>query len=181
MNAPLAMTFTDPTSIVNALDIQEGDIVADFGCGAGFFSLEFAKRVGSEGKVYAFDILPSSLEAVTSGAKTMNLINVTPKRANLEKENGSGLSPESIDWVLLKDILLQNEKKDIILKEASRILKKGGHMLVMEWNAEDTLVGPDAGIRISPEDLTTLVTAIGLTVEKELPVGGYHYAFVIKK
>jgi len=181
MDAPLTMTFTDPASIVKALDIQSGSTIADFGCGAGFFSFEFAKRVGPDGRVHALDVLPASLEAVTSGAKTMNLQNVVPKRVNLERENGSGLSPQSVDWVILKDILFQNQKKDIILKEALRILKAGGHMLVMEWNTTDTFVGPDAEVRVNPDELKNLMTGLGLTIEKELPVGGYHYAFVIKK
>lgn len=181
MNTPVALTFADPASIVNQLQIELGSTVADFGCGSGFFSFEFAKRVGSEGKVYAFDILPSALEAVTSGAKNLNLTNIFPKRVNLEKENGSGLLSESIDWLVIKDILFQNKGKQIILGEVARVLKSGGHAVIMEWDPKESLVGPEKELRISPEQLKKLVESARLVVERELNVGGFHYAFLIRK
>ena len=181
MNTLSAPTFADPASIVNQLQVEEGSSVADFGCGSGFFSFEFAKRVGSEGKVYALDVLPSALEAVASSAKSLNLTNISPKRVNLEKINGSGLPPESIDWIVIKDILFQNKDKNVILGEVARVLKPGGHALIMEWDPKESLVGPDKNLRISPEQLKALVEGVQLTVKKELSVGGFHYAFLIKK
>lgn len=181
MGASTSAAFADPAAIVDQLSIGAGNKVADFGCGSGFFSFEFAKRVGAEGMVYALDILPSALEAVASRAKVLNLTNITTKRANLERDNGSGLAPQSIDWVVTKDILFQNKHKDVMLREVARVLKPGGHALLMEWSPTETLVGPEAELRISPEQLRTLVEAAHLVVEKELNVGGFHYAFVVKK
>lgn len=181
MNTPSSLTFADPSAIVDQLTIAPGSQVADFGCGSGFFSLEFAARVGSGGMVYALDVLPSALEAVASRAKTLNLTNILTKRVNLEKENGSGLEPQSMDWVVIKDILFQNKNKDIILGEVSRVLKPGGHAILMEWNPKETMVGPDAELRVSPEQLRALLDAVHLAVEKELNVGGFHYAFLVKK
>ena len=181
MNTPSALTFADPSAIVDQLDIGQKSQVADFGCGSGFFSFEFAKRVGAEGVVYAFDILPAALEAVTSRAKILNLSNVITKRANLEKENGSGLDPQSMDWVVIKDILFQNKNKKLILGEASRVLKTGGHAILMEWDPKKSLVGPNVELRVSPDELRSLVESANLAVEKELNVGGFHYAFLVKK
>lgn len=36
--------------------VKPGDRVLDFGCGPGFFTREFAKRVGDTGKVYSVDL-----------------------------------------------------------------------------------------------------------------------------
>lgn len=181
METPSALSFADPSAIVDQLHIEPGSHVADFGCGSGFFSFEFAKRVGAEGTVHALDILPSALEAVASRAKILNLSNIVTQRANLEKENGSGLPPQSMDWVVIKDILFQNKDRNVILREVSRILKPGGHAILMEWSPKETLVGPDVALRISPDSLRTLVAAVDLAVEKELEVGGFHYAFLVKK
>jgi ubiquinone/menaquinone biosynthesis C-methylase UbiE len=181
MVTPTGLSFVDPATVVGQLPVKPGDIVADFGCGAGYFSFEFAKRVGSEGTVYSFDILPAALEAVNSRAKTLGLSNLIVKRVNLELENGSTLGRESVDWVVLKDMLFQNKHKDAILREAARVLRSGGHALIMEWSPNQSFVGPDQELRISPDQMRDLVIQAGLAVEKELNVGGFHYAFLIKE
>lgn len=181
MDSPVGMTFVDPGQVIGSLDVAKGNNVADFGCGAGFFSFEFAKRVAPDGVVYALDVLPAALEAVASRAKTLGLTNVVTKRVNLEKENGSTLPPQSVNWVIVKDMLFQNQKKDVILREAARILKPGGHAVIIEWSPGESFVGPEKSLRHSPEEVRALAEASHLEIEKELPVGGFHYAFLVKK
>lgn len=181
MDAKQNLTFVDPATVVKKLDIAPGSKVADFGCGSGYFSFEFSRHVGSEGVVYAFDVLPSALEAVNSHAKTLGITNVITKRVNLENEQGSGLGNASVDWAILKDVLIQNQKKDVMLREVARVLKPGGRALIMEWNPDESLVGPEKSLRINKQDLETLVGQVGLAIEQELPVGGFHYAFIAKK
>lgn len=180
MNAE-GVNFVDPGKILRQIEVAAGATVADFGCGSGYFSFEFAKAVGPEGKVLALDILPSALEAVASRAKILNLGNVTPKRVNLEREGGSGLGPSSTDWVVLKDMLFQNEQKQVILEEVARVLKPGGQAIIMEWNPKASAVGPEKKLRIEPEALKSWLGAAGFVVTQEVPAGGYHYAFVVKK
>lgn len=180
MNAE-GVNFVDPEKIISQVEVAPGAVVADFGCGSGYFSFAFAKAVGPDGKVFALDILPPALEAVTSQAKLLGLANVVAKRANLEREGGSNLGLASVDWVILKDMLFQNEHKDVILKEVSRVMKPGAHAIIMEWNPKASAVGPDKKLRIDPEELKALLAASGLDLEKTLPAGGYHYAFLMKK
>lgn len=180
-HTPTDLAFVDPATLVDKLSIKPGSTVADFGCGSGYFSFEFSRSVGTEGMVYALDVLPSALEAVSSRAKSLGLSNISPKRVNLENEQGSGLPGDSIDWVILKDMLFQNQKKSIILQEVARVLKAGGQALVMEWHPDEALVGPEKSLRVHPDDLKTLLSEAGLSFEKEIPVGGFHYAFLVKK
>jgi ubiquinone/menaquinone biosynthesis C-methylase UbiE len=175
------MTFVDPVSIVRKLELAPGAVVVDFGCGAGYFTFEAAKAVGAEGKVYALDILPTALEAVASQAKVRGLSNIEGKRANLEKLGGSGLQGESVDWVILKDMLFQNQDKEVILQEISRILKKEGRLFLMEWMPEKKSMGPEEGIRISEVDVRLLLEKVGLHPENNIPAGDFHYALVARK
>lgn len=175
------MTFVDPVSIVRKLELAPGATVVDFGCGAGYFTFEAGKAVGAEGKVYALDILPTALEAVASRAKVLGLANIEGKRANLEKLGGSGLQPESVDWVIMKDMLFQNQNKEVILHEVSRILRKEGKLFLMEWMPEKKSMGPEEGIRISEEDARTLLEKTGLHPENNIPAGGFHYALLARK
>lgn len=173
--------FLDPKDIIKQLSVAQGSIVADFGCGSGFFSLVFAESIGEEGKVYALDVLPSALESVESKAKLEGITNIIPQRVNLEKEEGSKLQRSSIDWVIIKDMLFQNKMKDIILKEAYEVLKPGGKLLLIEWNNEDSSIGPEREIRVSKEEIDKLANEQGFKLEKELATGDFHYGAVFVK
>jgi ubiquinone/menaquinone biosynthesis C-methylase UbiE len=181
MSVPLAVTFVDPESLIRQLTIAPGSVAVDFGCGSGYFSLAFAKAVGKGGKIIALDILPSALDAVASRARMAGLSQVSTKRVNLEKDNGSCLESESADWVILKDILFQNTNKDTILREAARILRPGGHMLLMEWKDQDVSVGPELSLRISRTELISLIESSGFSVKQELSAGDFHQAFLLGK
>lgn len=173
--------FLSPKDILKQINVAPGSTVADFGCGSGFFSLAFAEAVGETGKINSFDILPSALESVESKAKLQGLNNIFTQRANLEKNGGSKLSDNSMDWVVVKDMLFQNKNKDIILGEAYRVLKAGGKMLLVEWNDEDMPIGPERDIRISEQELKRLAESQGFKMEKELDSGGFHFGAVFQK
>ena len=180
MEAETGTEFTDPREIISQLEIKEGGAAADFGCGSGYFSIPFAQAVGDEGKVYCLDILPQALESVESQAKILGISNIFTKRANLENENGSGLEDNSMDWVIMKDVLFQNEKKKNILKEAYRILKPEGRVLIMEWG-DNLLVGPDKEKRVPREEIERLADEQGFIIKKNIPAGDFHYAIVVEK
>lgn len=179
-SSPFSVRFINPEAVVDELELDEGITVADFGCGSGYFSLPIAKKIG-EGTVYSFDILPQSLESVESRAKTQGITNIVGQRANLEKPEGSKLPEQSVDWVIMKDMLFQNKDKAAILKEAQRVLKGKGKALVIEWNMDDASIGPEKSLRISKEALINIAGQCGLGVFKELEVGDFHYGLILIK
>jgi ubiquinone/menaquinone biosynthesis C-methylase UbiE len=181
MEQALNASFVDPEVVVRQSQVSKGAIVVDFGCGSGFFSFAFARAVGEEGRVYAMDILPSALEAVASRAKHLGLTNVFPQRANLERLGGTRLEDESVDWVLMKDILFQNKNKSVMLAEARRVLRISGRVFVMEWNETDQGVGPEAALRLGKQALMTLAQEVGLVFVQEFIVGDFHYGFVFER
>jgi ubiquinone/menaquinone biosynthesis C-methylase UbiE len=181
INPPLPARFINPVEIINQMDVSPGSVVADFGCGSGYFSIPLAETVGEEGIIHSLDILPQALEEVQSKAKSRGLTNVIIKRANLESENGSGFGNEELDWVIIKDMLFQNKNKESILKEAYRVLKPGGKAFVMEWNERNFSVGPSREVRIPSSEILEIVGKQKFVVEKKIDAGDFHYAFVIKK
>jgi len=173
--------FLDPNEIIAQLDIQSNNVVADFGCGPGYFSLPFAKAVGEDGKVYALDVLPQVLETVASKAKNSGINNIVTSRVNLEKEKGSELENECVDWVIMKDMLFQNKNKTIIIAEAHRILRPGGRVIVTEWNQKNFSIGPEQAIRIPIDELKKIFIDQKFSMEKDIEAGDFHYAFVVVK
>jgi SAM-dependent methyltransferase len=50
-----------PNDVIQCLNLKNGSVVADLGCGVGYFSLKLAPKVGGYGSVLAEDILDESL------------------------------------------------------------------------------------------------------------------------
>lgn len=167
----------NPAKALDKLDIKKGIKVADFGCGAGYFTIPIARKVGKGGKVHAIDILDSALESVRGRAKIGSLLNIDTHKGNLEKEGGSGLEDKSVDMVILANILFQSKLKDAILNEAKRILKDEGRIVIIEWN-DDAIPGSGFLYRIPKEELKDIVKSVGFVRDMEFDAEGSHYGLV---
>ncbi|MEA1897409.1 MAG: class I SAM-dependent methyltransferase [Bacteroidota bacterium] len=102
--------------------IKEGSHVLDYGCGPGFSTIPAAKIVGSQGMIYALDIHPLSVKIIEKKIKKHNLKNVK----TILTGNGTGLPGESIDVVLLFNVIFSINDKEKLIDELHRVLKKGG-------------------------------------------------------
>lgn len=173
--------FLNPEKVVEEWDVRPGDVIADFGCGAGFFSIPLGKRVGSNGRVYALDIRPEALEAVQAKIKLYHLYNIEPSRADLERERGSGIKSETIDKVIIANILFQAENKKNISEEAHRILKPGGIAIVVEWNDNGAKAGPILPNHPHQDELQNMFKETGFSLAKKFNAGTHHYGLIFKK
>ncbi len=70
---PNRESWQPPVKIMDAVGIKAGMKTGEAGAGTGFFTIPLAKRVGSEGKVYANDISRSSLNRLKSGYESEGL------------------------------------------------------------------------------------------------------------
>ena len=177
----LGARFIDPEAIINQLDFKNGMKVADFGCGTGYFVFPIAKKISPDGIVWALDVLPQKIESVESQAKLLGATNIITKRVNLENESGSGLPGESADWVILVNMLFQNDDKDSIFSEAKRVLKKSGKILLIEWDERSFSIGPDKGVKISQDKMKKIAEKNSLEIINNIEASNFHYGLVLKK
>lgn len=183
MKSEATIRLLNPQTLLEKeLGLQFGHQIADLGCGgAGYFTLPAARLVGSRGKVYAVDILKSALEGVGSKAKLDNLLNIETVWSDIERVGATKIPASTLDDVLLINIMFQSRKNEHIMKEAHRLLKQEGKLLVVDWKVEPTPFGPPQDNRLSPQAVSTLGTKVGFSVEKEFEAGPYHYGFVLVK
>lgn len=114
--------LSPPKDILGEAEIKPGDVILDFGCGPGSFSLVAAELVGENGKVFALDKNPLALEEVKKKVRKKGIKNIDTIRANLE----TGLMYESVDVILFYDTYHDVSDKEGVLKELHRVLKPEG-------------------------------------------------------
>lgn len=174
--------FSDPNTIVPQLHIELGASVADLGAGTGAYSLVLAKAVGPNGKVYACDVQKDMLTRLENDMRDRGITNIQPVLANIESHLGTKLRDQSVDWVIIANVLFQVEDKKGFLKEVERILKPNGSVLVVDWTESFGNLGPHPGSVISPGDAENLATTAGLKKSPQvIQAGSHHYGMIFKK
>ncbi|MFY9462463.1 MAG: methyltransferase domain-containing protein [Candidatus Sungiibacteriota bacterium] len=173
--------FLHPERTIGRLDVKKGMTVADFGAGSGFFTIALARLVGESGKVYAIDIQKFSLDLIKSKAHIENLLNIETVWADLELPQGSHLPAESVDLVVISNILFQSEKKLEVMREAYRVLKPQGRIAVIEWDETPFAGGPPAEMRIAKRAAQSLLGQAGFILDREFEAGSHHYGLLYRK
>ncbi len=171
--------FIHPEEVLSQLDLHDTMEVADFGCGNGYFSIPLAEII-TNGKVYALDVMKETLEAVKSQADLRGIENIQTIHCNLEVLNNSKLKNESIDLVLMRNILFQSQKKAEIVKEAKRVLKSKGKLILLEWMPGASMA-PSKGFLISKDEAIKLAKDEEIELDKELILDNQHYGLVFEK
>jgi ubiquinone/menaquinone biosynthesis C-methylase UbiE len=172
----------DAHSLLEEAGIEEKMTVADLGCGSrGYFAIQAAKLIGEDGLIYAVDIVKSALQNVQNTARLFGITNLRTVWGDLERPQAIKIPAESLDLAMLNNMLFQNQKRDEIIKEATRLLKKQGKLLITDWKKTKTPLGPPLGNRISPEEIKKIAEKTGLEYQKELMAGPYHYALMFVK
>lgn len=173
--------FSDPENNIKKAGILDGTTIADFGCGTGAYTLAVAKLF-SKSVVYAIDVQKPLLERVETEAKHNHLNNIRTVWADIEKNNGTRLRHESVDWVIVSNTLFLSPHKDVILKEAFRVLHKKGNILVVEWSGSFGGMGPMPEQVVTENEAKTLLQQTGFEIASVIDAGAHHYGIIgIKK
>lgn len=172
--------FLNQDQIIAQLGIKRGMIIADMGCGAGYFTIPMAKMLDNTGQVYAIDVLTAAIESVTSQAKLYGLLNVFKIRANVEVVGGTGIVDGRVDLALMVNLLFQCQDRDSVFEEAKRILAPGGRIAVIDWIPNSATPGPSFERCISEEEAKRVSMKNGLKVVQSLRTGETHYGFILE-
>lgn len=122
-SGPARDAWQHPNRVMNALGVHKGTVVADVGCGAGYFTLKLAHRVGAEGRVYAEDVLGWRLDQVRKEAGRERIQQITTV---LGSPNNPRLPPNSLDVVLAVNTYHEWHEHRAMLDSLYRDLKPGG-------------------------------------------------------
>lgn len=125
---PIRGLLHDPADVLGGL-VNEGDTVADVGCGGGHFSLGMARIVGEEGRVIALDVQQRMLHRARNRARRQGLDRVIEFR--LCKPDGLGLD-EPLDFVLAFWMAHEVADQRSFFSEIRSSLKPSGRLFIVE-------------------------------------------------
>jgi len=125
-----------PVKVLKEAGLGPGMTVLDFGCGTGGFSIAASRLVGPQGLVYAVDIHPLALQTVRRAAEKKGLENLRV----IESSGLASIPDESVDGVLLYDVLHDLPDPRPVLVELHRILRPAGFLSISDHHLSNKLI-----------------------------------------
>ncbi|OHA79421.1 MAG: hypothetical protein A2747_03265 [Candidatus Yonathbacteria bacterium RIFCSPHIGHO2_01_FULL_44_41] len=173
--------FTNPEDNIKALGIYEGMVIADLGAGIGAYTIPLAEKVGETGRVYAVEVQKDLLTNIKNEAVARGLKNVELLWGDIEHVGGTKIKDGAVDVVVISNVLFLAEDRLGLLREAKRILKTGGKLLLVDWSDSFNNLGPSPRMIITKDVARTMCEAEGFVLKNEVPVGAHHYGFIMLK
>lgn len=181
MNEVIGGRFVIPDVVCSQFHLREGDIVADFGAGTGFFSETLSRTVGEKGRVYACEIQKQLVESLGARTRELGLGNVHPLWCDLEEPNGIKIANGELDAGILVNTLFMIENKEAAAKEIGRTIRSGGKLFVVDWTESFAGMGPSPDNVCVASEATALFESNGFVFEREYPTGDHHYGLAFRK
>jgi ubiquinone/menaquinone biosynthesis C-methylase UbiE len=174
LEAPDRDIWQHPDEVMDRLGIAEASVVADIGAGSGWFTIRLARRVGPNGMVYAEDVQPEMLTAISRRASDEGLRNVKPI---LGKESDPRLPARSFDAVILVDAS-EIADRVTLLRNLAKALRPVGRIGVIDFKLEGSGPGPAIEERVSPETVVEAATKAGLRLLSQENFLPYQYFLI---
>ena len=162
--ANLGLGCGNPVALAS---LREGETVLDLGSGAGFDCFLAANQVGETGRVVGVDMTPEMIEKARENAGKGNYENVEFRLGEIEN---LPVADNTADVIVSNCVINLAPDKKSVFKEAFRVLKPGGRIMVSDIvltkelpeaikNSVQAYVGCVSGAMVKLEYLETMEAA----------------------
>jgi ubiquinone/menaquinone biosynthesis C-methylase UbiE len=165
-----------PDRILEKLKLSTTDVVADIGCGVGYFTVPIAQLV--DNKVYAVDISQEMLDEVAIAKQEQDLENI--ELINTQDQSNV-LEDDTIDFMLMSNLVHEVETREEFLESYLAKLRPGGRLAIIDFKKIATDFGPPVKEKISKAKLYNLLEELGLEVKLVTDLNQEQYGILAKK
>lgn len=174
LKKPERLKRENPDLIWENLLLNKPASVLDIGCGIGFASIPFAKKI-PKGIVYACDISEEMLDMLKPEIEQAGVTNIKPV---LMEEVKVPLDDEIADCILMQNLYHEFKDARENLRECRRLLKLGGKLGIVDWKKEEMAFGPPLDIRVEAKKIEKDLMDAGFLFITNIDVLPYHNFFV---
>ena len=167
-----------PDTLINALEIPAGTVVADVGSGTGYFTWRLARAVGASGKVFAVDVQQQMLDRTAEAVEKHQLSNV---EFVLGDEGSPRLPAGALDLVFIAHAYHEFSNPEAMITAVNQSLKLGGRLVIVEF-AEDHPFDPlDKTERMTEEQIRAEIEPAGFDLDRVLDIVRIEHCLIFTK
>ncbi len=175
LDNPERDAYQKPDEVIEALQLQPGERIADIGAGSGYFSVRLAEAVGDTGQVWAVDINPDMVLHMNRRLRDAGITNV---RTVLAAPDDPLLPDASVDRFFICNVWHHVEDQAGYLALMRRMLRPGGQVVMVDFQKRDLPVGPRVGMKIAKADLLAQMESNDFQLAEEHDFLPYQYFLV---
>ncbi len=178
LDSPERRKILPPEEILHKLNLSEGDIFIDIGCGTGYFSIPASKIVGPKSRVIALDISIEMIKELNDRISAGNIKNITVIQSEKYK---LPIPDETGTFALASSVLHEVEDRKGFLLEVYRALCTTGRLGVIEWQKKETPEGPPIEHKLGPAEVHLAIEEAGFQFETSFPIGDFFIVYTAIK
>jgi ubiquinone/menaquinone biosynthesis C-methylase UbiE len=167
-----------PEKTLISLGLHAGDIMADIGCGIGYFSIPASKIVKDSGEVFALDVSPEMIQEVETKAKENSCFNL---KTVLTQENNFMLEQGKITFAFICNVLHETENLREFLEQVKKIISSKGKIAIVDWKKINSEDGPPLEHRLDKLELLKLLKNLGFSNIDSVDIGENFYGITATK
>jgi ubiquinone/menaquinone biosynthesis C-methylase UbiE len=176
--------WPDPAKVLVEMGVRPGTVAVDLCCGDGLFTVALA---GMAARVHAIDIDPAMLDHARTRVAAVEATNCDFALADAMTVDA--IVPEPVDYVFLANTFHGVSDQLTLVRAVAAILNAHGQFGIVNWHRrprEETVVlgqprGPKTEIRMEARDVTAIVEAAGLLLNRTVELPPFHYGVVFRR
>ena len=153
-----------PDRLVSQLGLKATDVVVDFGCGPGFYTIPIARGVA---RTIAVDVSSHMLEKTVSNAKK----NQVTVEALVSDGTAIKLDDGIVDLIFLSHVFHEVAERPKVLSEFLRIMKRSGRLAIVERTRGGLLAWAPGPLIIDQAEIVQELERAGVRFTQTIPHG----------
>jgi len=174
---PARKKWQKPATLVRALRLRPGQVIAEIGAGPGYFTPLLARAVGASGHVFAVDPEAQVLDVLRKRMARTGLRNVTPV---LSRDDDPMLPRDRCQVAIIINAYHHMHGRSAFLRRVVAELPRGARVINVDWN-EETEFGPPPRRRVSRTRFLRDARRAGLRLVADRPVLPHQYFLELRR